>query len=148
MNHLREIKNFEVVGGGVHIVRVVEEAYEIAQKEDCIVKFKFNGIPLEVSPNIPEEWVYEEYEKQLFERLEKHKRRQGMKFCIDCKHCVNESLCSIPEYHCHAPQAEELRNPVDGEWPKCDDMRFEHIDFDGNILYNVCGKDANWFELR
>jgi len=66
-----------------------------------------------------------------------------MKFCIDCKHCVDESMGNKPDYRCHAPQAEELRNPVNGEWPMCIEMRLRY-----DAEENLCDKDARWFEPK
>lgn len=75
-----------------------------------------------------------------------------MKFCKDCKYFRRFKLPDMwghgsVDASCLAPEAEEFRNPVTGDWPTCDDMR--EPPYRAPLSLNgICGPDAEWFKAR
>ena len=73
-----------------------------------------------------------------------------MKYCIDCTHCLDRFQ---QECWCRAPEAEQRRDLVTGDWPVCRDMRKESC----SVLYrgkpwppstSRCGTEAKWFKPK
>lgn len=52
-----------------------------------------------------------------------------MKFCKDCKYHFSGK--------CQSPDAEDARDPIDGEWPTARSMRSTSL---------WCGHSAFWYE--
>jgi hypothetical protein len=68
MNNLKEIKVFDVLAG-TDITEAIEEALKIANENNCIVLFNFNGIEIKVYhfSNVKEEVNY--YHRRLEEKM-------------------------------------------------------------------------------
>jgi len=73
-----------------------------------------------------------------------------MKFCKDCKHThevpeIDILGLKLPHnlpMECHAPKAEQSRDPVTGDWPTCQGMRKNF----NSGLSELCGREAKWFK--
>ena len=76
-----------------------------------------------------------------------------MKFCARCEHCkkgfndeiTHQAPPSVskrwpPEdWQCNASEADDHRDPVTGEWPRCSKVRLSVLG---------CGKIARWYKEK
>jgi len=67
VSRLIEIKTFKVIAG-TYIEEAIQEAQLICRKESCLVRFRFNGVDLEIDASDDVESLVAEYEHKLQEQ--------------------------------------------------------------------------------